>query len=68
MTKKRITRRIVNSKRHTTHYVVGGNKVSVIEARRMAEKGLLAGVRVVGNHIQAKPGATPLSSLPTKID
>ena len=66
-TKKRISRRILNSKRHTTHYVIGGKEVPVEKARQMASKGLLAGVRVVGDHIQAKIGCTPLYKLPTTV-
>jgi hypothetical protein len=65
MTKKRVSKRVVNSKRHTTHYVIGGKTVSVSEATTMARKGLLAGVRVVGNHIQSAIGCRPLSKLPT---
>lgn len=66
-TKKRITRRVVNSKRHTTHYVISGRRISVGYAVRMARQGRLAGVRVVGNHIQAAPGCRPLNLLPTTI-
>ena len=64
-TKKRISRRIVNTKRHTTHYVIGGEQVPVLKARQMTLRGELAGVRVVGSHIQAKVGCNPLYSLPT---
>ena len=64
---KRISRRIVSTKRHTTHYVIGGQKMTVSQAKQLASKGQLAGVRVVGNHIQAKLGCTPLHKLPTTV-
>jgi hypothetical protein len=63
----RITRRLVNTKRHTTGYVIGGKKTSVPQARRLASQGRLANVRVVGRHIQSVPGKTRLSDLPTTV-
>lgn len=66
--KQRISRRVVNTKRHTTGYVVGGKTISVDRARKMASRGQLAGVRVVGDHIQANLGCKPLYDLPTKIE
>lgn len=65
--KQRISRRIVSPKRHVTHYVIGGKSVTVAQATKMASRGQLAGVRVVGDHIQAKIGCTPLSCLPTEV-
>jgi len=65
--KLRITRRIVNSKRHTTGYVIGGKTCSVSQVKSLAEQGKVAGVRVVGQHIQATPGARKLSDLPMTV-
>lgn len=65
MTKsKRITRRVVNTKRHTTGYVVGGQVYSVSATRNMARRGDIANVRVVGQHIQSVPGKQRLTDLP----
>jgi len=61
---QRITRRVVNTKRHTTGYVVGGEVYSVAQTRNMASRGDIAGVRVVGRHIQSVPGRKRLSDLP----
>jgi hypothetical protein len=66
--KMRISRRITNSKRHTLGYVVGGNKVTVAQAREMASRGQIAGVQVVGKHIQAIPGKRTLSSLAYTVE
>lgn len=65
--KMRITRRIVNSKRHTIGYVVGGQEQTIDNAAALARRGMISGVRVVGNHIQAEIGRHPLASLPTTI-
>lgn len=64
---KKITKRVVDVRRHTKGYIVGGKEVSVPQARRMAAAGNLRGVQVVGNHIQAIPGQTRLSELPMMI-
>jgi len=64
---KRATQRIVNSRRHTTGYVVGGEKISVAQARTLAKRGRIANVRVVGQHIQAVPGKQRLTDLPTVL-
>ena len=64
---KRATRRIVNTKRHTTGYVVGGEQLSVAQARTMARRGQIANVRVVGKHIQAVPGKQRLTDLPVVL-
>lgn len=65
--KKRVTRRVVDVKRHTTGYIVGGEFMTVAKARIEAERGKIAGVRVVGRHIQAAIGRKPLSNLPTTV-
>lgn len=62
----KISRRLVNSKRHTEGYVIGGKKTSVGDARKLAQQGRLANVRVVGRHIQGVPGNS-LSSLPVTV-
>ncbi len=64
---QRITKRVVNSKRHTTGYVVGGESLSVPQVRKMASKGEIANVRVVGKHIQSLPGGKRLTDLPTLV-
>lgn len=64
---QKITKRIVNVRRHTQGYVVGGCEVSVSQARKMAASGRLRGVQVVGGHIQSLPGKKRLSELPTLI-
>lgn len=63
----RISRRLVNTKRHTTGYVINGQNYSVAQARRLAERGQLSGVRVVGRHIQAEPGRRRLTELPQTV-
>lgn len=63
----RITSRVVDIRRHTTGYVAGGKKYSVSQMQKMASKGQVKGVQVVGNHIQALPGQKRLTDLPTKI-
>jgi len=68
MAAQRITKRIVDARRHTTGYVIEGKEVSVSQARSMAAAGRLRGVQVVGEHIQAVPGRRRrLSTLPTMI-
>ena len=64
---KRITKRIVDVKRHTTGYVVSGEQMSVAKTRQLANRGQIAGVRVVGKHVQAKNGRRRLSDLPQLI-
>jgi len=61
---RRITRRVVNTKRHTTGYVVGGEVYSVAQTRNMARRGEVSNVRVVGRHIQSVPGKQRLTDLP----
>lgn len=63
----RVTRRIVNTKRHTTGYVIGGKSQSVAQARKLASTGRVSGVRVVGKHIQSIPGRKRLTDLPATI-
>jgi len=65
--KLRITRRVANVKRHTKGYVIGGKTFTVNSARKMAAQGRIAGVRVVGKHIQAVPGRRRLTDLPCTI-
>lgn len=68
MTKTRLYRRVVNKKRHTLGYIAAGGKfLSVKQATQAANSGQIAGVRVVGNHIQAAIGAKPLYNLPATI-
>lgn len=62
-----ITSRVTNIKRHTTGYVINGKIVSVEAAKKMAARGQIKGVRVVGDHIQAMTGARRLSELPVKV-
>lgn len=63
----KVTKRIVNVRRHTTHYVAGGKKYSVSQIRNLAAKGRIKDVQVVGNHIQAVPGGKRLTDLPTMV-
>ena len=63
----RITKRIVNTKRHTTGYVFGGKNMTVAQTRKMAAAGTFRNVQVVGKHVQAKPGTRRLSDLPMVI-
>lgn len=63
----KITRRIVDKKRHTVGYVVNGKNMTVAQTRRLAESGSIAGIRVVGSHIQSEPGRRKLTDLPISI-
>jgi hypothetical protein len=64
----RLTKRVVNTKRHTIGYKAAKEFYSTSQITRMAKKGEVAGVRVVGNHIQTPPGARRrLVDLPTEI-
>lgn len=63
----RISKRVVNTKRHTVGYMAAKKFYSTHQITRMARKGEVAGVRVVGNHIQAPPGARRLIDLPTEV-
>jgi len=64
----KVTSRIVNVRRHTTGYIVGGQQYSVSQTLQMAKAGKISGVQVVGDHIQAQRGARKLSDLPTRIE
>lgn len=64
----KITRRITNTKRHTTGYVVGGQNRTVAQTRKMAERGEVSGVRVVGRHIQSVSGRKNLLDLPSTME
>ena len=66
--KMRITSRVLNVKRHVTGYMIGGKLHSVSQAKSLAASGHLAGVRVIGNHIQSIPGRRRLSDLPVKVN
>lgn len=63
----KITSRIVDVRRHTTHYMANGKRYSVKQMRDLAKRGQVKGVQVVGNHIQAVPGSRRLTDLPTKV-
>lgn len=65
--KMRITKRVVNVKRHTQGYIIDGRFCNVRQARSLARDGTLSNVRVVGNHIQAVNGARRLSDLPVDV-
>ncbi len=64
----RITKRLVNTKRHTVGYVINGKKYTVAKARAFATQGRIHGVRVVGNHIQSIPGRKKLTRLATAVE
>lgn len=71
MTKVRITRRLVNVRRHTKGFVLtGGKSVTRNQAVKMARKGLIRDVRVVrANHRDYLMGTgTSLYSLPVSVD
>lgn len=63
----KITRRFVNTKRHTVGYFVGGQRRTVAQTTKLASQGLISNARVVGKHVQAAVGATPLYDLPSKV-
>ena len=68
----KIQKRMVNTKRHTTHYKIGGKWVSRKDAVKLAQKGKLDGIRVCrcnsGHYIQSHPMAElKLYDLPVVI-
>lgn len=63
----KITSRVVDVRRHTKGYVMGGKRYTVAQTRNLAAKGRVQNVQVVGNHIQAIPGHRRLTDLPMKI-
>lgn len=65
--KMRITKRVVDVKRHTIGFMINNHFYTVSQARSLASNGRIAGVRVVGGHIQASVGARRLVDLPTTI-
>lgn len=65
---QKITRRIVNTKRHTVGYIVGGQNRTVAQTRKMASRDEVSGVRVVGKHVQSVSGRKNLLSLPTTME
>ena len=64
---QKVTKRIVDVRRHTQGYVVGGKEMSGPQARKLAASGQLRGIQVVGKHIQSVPGKRRLSELPMMI-
>ena len=66
--KMRISSRVVNVKRHTQGYMISGKLHSVSQTKSLAANGRIAGVRVIGDHIQAIPGRRRLSDLPVRVD
>ena len=66
--KMRISARVTNTKRHTTGYVIHGKFHSVSQVRTLAANGWIAGVRVIGNHVQSIPGRRRLAELPVRVD
>jgi len=68
--KMRVTKRIVNTKRHTKGYVIDGRDLPTKVALELAEEGRLNGIVRVGNHLQAAPGSRRrrLLDLPVRID
>lgn len=65
-----ITKRIVNVRRHTVAYMVGGQRMTIAQTRRMARAGNIRNVQVVGNHVQSIPGSRTrrLSDLPVSVE
>ena len=63
----RITKRQVDTKRHTKKYKIGGEWVTRYSAVQMARRGEISGVQVVGRHLQAIPGRQRLADLPFEV-
>lgn len=70
----KITKRSVNTKRHTTGYLVGGRWMTRAQAVRLASKGKIDGVRVCSfrgsndeKYIAALPGYATLYDLPVRV-
>jgi hypothetical protein len=63
-----ITKRFVNTKRHTIAYVVGGKRLSVRKTAELAGQGRISGVRRVGNHVQSQANRRSLTNLPTTVE
>ena len=61
----KVSRRIIDSKMHTRGYVISGKNYTPRQAAQLARSGKIAGVRAVGNHIQAQDGRRRLTDLPT---
>ena len=61
---KRISKRLVTTRRHTVGYVVGGKRHTVRQSVQLARRGEIIDVRAVGRHIQSMPGCGRLSDLP----
>lgn len=66
--RSRLSKRVVSTKRHTLGYMAGGKFFSVKQAKIEAAAGNIAGVRVVGDHIQAAIGHRPLYMLPEVVN
>lgn len=68
MTKQyKISRRVLNTKRHCTAYIIGGRTVSVPKAAQLAKRGLLPNVVKNGRHIQSRPNTRRLSDLTATV-
>ena len=68
----KVTKRGVDSKRHTKKWLVGGKWITRLQAVRLAEKNKIEDVcvRRGGNdnlYIASLPGRTPLYDLPEKV-
>ena len=70
----KVSRRIVNTKRHTIGYIVGGKTYDLRKKNQRASllelgrSNRISGVRVVGKHLQAVPGRRRLASLPMRVE
>ena len=67
----RITHRVVNTKKHTTGFVLtGGKEVTRYQAVQLARKGLIKNVRVVrsNNKSYLMGDSTSLYSLPVRVE
>ena len=67
MTQYKVSRRLVNVRRHCVGYIIGGKTVTVAQAAVMAARGLLPNVVRNANHIQARPGTRRLSDLTATV-
>lgn len=63
----KITRRYVDSKRHTVGYFVGGQRRTVKEVAQLTRQGRIRNARIVGKHVQAAIGEQPFYALPQTI-
>ena len=67
----KIRKRGVNTKRHTTHYLVGNSWVSRAKAVQLADRGKIDGVRAYKrdgiSYIQSLPSHVRLYDLPEVV-